>query len=55
MSRNITEKMLKEDKKIRERMDELRKEWKEDTKEYKKLFRQYYIDNDDIRIHWATR
>lgn len=55
MSINITEKILEEDKKILEKMDKLRLEHKENTKEYKELFRQYYVDNDDIRIHWQTR
>jgi len=51
---NVTDARLEEDQKLRERMDELEEKGKKDTEEYKKLHREYYIDNDDIRIYWKT-
>jgi len=51
---NVTDARLEEDQKIREKMDELEKEGKKDTDEYRALGRQYYIDNDDIRMYWKT-
>jgi len=50
----ITKKRLAEDGQINKKMDILKLEGKENTREYKDLFRKYYIDNDDIRVHWAT-
>ena len=53
-SRKITRGLLKEDEKVRDEMDRLSEEGKKDTKEYKDLFRKYYINNDDVRIYWKT-
>ena len=49
---NVTDARLEEDQKIHEKMVELENKGKKDSEEYKKLFRQYYIDNDDIRRYW---
>jgi hypothetical protein len=51
---NVTDARLEEDQKIREKMDGLEKEEKTDTEEYKKLYQEYYKDNDDIRRYWKT-
>lgn len=41
-------------KKIREALDRLQSQHKVGSQEYLKLHRKYYIENDDIRIYWAT-
>jgi hypothetical protein len=53
--KKITSKRIEEDKKIREALDRLQSQHKVGSEEYLKLHRKYYIENDDIRIYWASQ
>ena len=50
----ITKKRIKQDERIRKIMDELLEQGLVDTKEYREFHRQYYIENDDLRIYYKT-
>lgn len=49
---NVTDARLEEDQKVYEKMEELEKQGKKDTEEYKKLYEEYYVTNKDIRAYW---
>lgn len=51
---SVTDARLEEDQKVREKMDDLEKQGKQDTEEYKKLHEEYYVTNQDIRTYWKT-
>lgn len=48
----ISKVRLEEDRKIFEQMKQMEKEGKEKTKEYKRLFKRYFEENEDIRAYW---
>jgi len=51
---NVTDARLEEDQIVREKLDELEKNGKQATEEYKKLHDEYYVNNKDIRTYWKT-
>ena len=50
----ITKKRIKQDERIYKRMEELSQQGLKDTKEYREFHRQYYVENDDLRIYYKT-
>ena len=51
---NVTDARLEQDQIVYEKMEELKKQGRQESDEYKKLYTEYYVTNKDIRTYWKV-
>jgi len=54
MQTKITQQHLDDDAVLYKRLEQLRDAGLTETQEYKDLYHQYHVKNDDIRMFWKT-